>query len=122
MTTTKVLAVALLAIPACKPDVRPEPAATSASAAQSAPVATAIPSGAPVASGAPEDPKLVALREDLANTKRDQALAKTERFRPLCDKDGYPLVGNLVRKAPGEPGLEPSELCAEVRKAQPKAK
>jgi hypothetical protein len=37
------------------------------------------------------------------------------RYRPLCDKDGYPLVGNLSRKSP-DPGLEPSELCAEVRK------
>jgi hypothetical protein len=35
-------------------------------------------------------------------------------FRPLCDADGYPLVGNIANKR----GVyQPSKFCAEVRKA-----
>jgi hypothetical protein len=105
LTTTKVLSVALAMLPACtKPDVHPDPGPTLPSASA---VAT------PSASAA--DPKVVALSDELAAMNRDDALKQLDHFRPLCDAAGYPLVGNLQRKAPG---LTPSEVCAEVRKKQ----
>ena len=60
------------------------------------------------------DPKLLLLRAELDNETRETAFAKQPHYRPLCDKDGYPIVGNLNRKSPSGP--QPSELCAEVRK------
>ena len=94
-------------MPACtKPEVHPDPGASTAAASASAP---------PVASAPAEDPKLLALRTELGTLKRDDALKQVEHFRPLCDANGYPLVGNLQRKAP-DPELMPSEVCAEIRK------
>jgi hypothetical protein len=58
---------------------------------------------------------LEALRTELLSIPRDQAMAAMAHFRPLCDAAGYPLVGNVASKAP-TPVLQPSELCAEVRK------
>jgi len=108
LTTTKVLSVAFAMLPACtKPDVHPDPGPTPPSA--SAAVATPAPS----ASAA--DPKVLALSDELAAMNRDDALEQLDHFRPLCDAAGYPLVGNLQRKAPN---LQPSEVCAEVRKKQ----
>ena len=106
LTTTKILAVALVATPACtKPDIHAEPAPSAfATAAASATTDAHV-----------EDTKLVALRAELDAMKRDDALAKVDHFRPLCDEAGYPLVGNLARKV-AEPSLQPSEVCAEVRK------
>lgn len=57
----------------------------------------------------------------MTNLPRKQALAQIEKYRPLCDGDGYPLVGNLARKiapSPGQeagPDLTASALCAEIR-------
>jgi hypothetical protein len=62
------------------------------------------------------DPKLLALRDELGTEDRASALAKAAHFRPLCDKDGYPLVGNVNRKA----GVEPSAFCADVREKKTK--
>ena len=56
--------------------------------------------------------ELLELRSELANTPPAQALERIDHFRPLCDADGYPLVGNVASKGVG---LQPSELCAEVR-------
>lgn len=61
------------------------------------------------------DAALLALRDELQKEGREKALARTAHYRPLCDKDGYPLVGNVFRKTP-ERQYQPSELCAEVRK------
>jgi hypothetical protein len=58
-------------------------------------------------------PALVELRNELLDTEPAQALERIDHFRPLCDADGYPLVGNVATKGVG---LQPSELCAEVRK------
>jgi hypothetical protein len=58
------------------------------------------------------DPKINTLRAELARDKN--ALSRVEHYRPLCDKDGYPLVGNINSKGPME--FQPSELCREVRK------
>jgi hypothetical protein len=107
LTTTKILSVALAMTPACtKPEVHPDPGANTAAAMLSAPSPSSAPS---------EDPKLLALRTELGALKRDEALKQVEHFRPLCDANGYPLVGNLQRKAP-DPELMPSEVCAEIRK------
>ena len=108
LRTTKILAVALVATPACsKTEARPDPPPVSP-----APVASAA---SVVREAGAEDPKLLPLRDELYATKRDAAFANVGHFRPLCDEDGYPLVGNLARKA-ADQGPPPSELCAEVRK------
>ena len=62
----------------------------------------------------PENPSLVSLRNELRAEKVEGARAKIDHYRPLCDKDGYPLVGNVLRKS-AKPELQPSELCAVVR-------
>lgn len=118
--TTKLLAVTLVAMPACthedtKP--APEPAIVTTLATATATTATPVASSAApvVAQPGVEDPKLLQLRDEMFGLPRDKVMADTARFRPLCDKDGYPLVGNLMRKVP-EQGPQPSELCAEIRK------
>jgi hypothetical protein len=67
----------------------------------------------------PEDadapPALLQLRMDLIKAGHDKAQADVSRYRPLCDKDGYPLVGNMV----GKRGVyQPSEFCSDVRKLE----
>lgn len=57
---------------------------------------------------------LLDLRAAMMNSGRDKALADIARFRPLCDQDGYPLVGNLV----GKTVYQPSEFCSDVRKRE----
>jgi len=64
-----------------------------------------------------EDPALVKLRDALAVDEHDKALASMAHYRPLCDAQGYPLVGNLQRKS-GQPEYQVSELCTEVRAAK----
>lgn len=111
ITTTKVLSVALsiapLATGCTKPEVRSDQAQTTA-AATSASVASVDPP-----KGTIDREKLQALQDELGALPRDEAMKKIDHFRPLCDDKGYPLVGNLQRKAMD---LPPSELCAEVRK------
>ena len=100
ITTSKILAVAIATTPACtKSEVKAEPAPTVAS-------------GAPKPEPTPSAAAPVPLEQQLAMTMPDEARAHPERFRALCDKDGYPLVGNLNQKSPG---LEPSQFCAEIR-------
>jgi hypothetical protein len=55
------------------------------------------------------------LREELFSGDRESALKNVAHFRPLCDKDGYPLVGNVIRKSMG---YQPSAFCAEIRKTR----
>lgn len=60
-------------------------------------------------------PALLELRGALIKAGADKARADVARFRALCDKDGYPLVGNLV----GKRGVyQPSEFCSDVRKQE----
>jgi len=79
---------------------------------------SSAPAGAsPTAPHAPPDdahaPRaLIELRWSLLNAGRDHAQAELARFRPLCDRDGYPLVGNLVEKGSM---YQPSEFCTDVR-------
>jgi len=58
---------------------------------------------------------LLELRAQLLHAGRDKAQAEVARFRPLCDKDGYPLVGNVANKGDM---YQPSELCSDVRKTE----
>jgi len=98
--TTKLLgAVALVSAPACS---QPTVAADRPTA-----------SATPAASNPP--PNLPTLQQELATAGRDKALAAAAHYRPLCDADGYPLVGNLTRKMPD---YQVSAFCAEVRKAR----
>jgi hypothetical protein len=115
LRTYKILAVAVTAAAGCTrpaaPDAEAEPrqAAAPPVTAQ-VQAAAATPAPAPLAKEA-----LEALRDELSPLGRDKALQQMAHFRPLCDKDGYPLVGNLMRKVAGEQ-YQPSELCEEVRK------
>jgi hypothetical protein len=55
------------------------------------------------------------LRGELLRGGRDKAQADVSKFRALCDKDGYPLVGNLANK----PDMyQPSQFCSDIRKAE----
>src|ERR1022692_2800827 len=101
----KILAVALASIPACSKQsdtVTTDPAHTTPSSSASAAMATPPPTTSASASPtqATESPALVALREELATAGHDKAFAAKTHYRPLCDAQGYPLVGNLARKAP----------------------
>lgn len=138
LQTTKLLAVALLATAGCAPTTpaasatsgpSPEPASSDPTIAVAMPPPNTAPPQAPAAApSAPEaatpapprprpesnDPALLALSEELYATKRSSAMAQPARFRPLCDQDGYPLVGNLNRKS-ASPGYQPSAFCGELR-------
>jgi hypothetical protein len=116
VTPSKILAVALTAGLGCSTSARPDSAqpAEPKPAPSSLPAAASGGEGAVATQGRSEDPKLVALRGELDIAGRESALAKETHFRPLCDEEGYPLVGNLVRKSPGQP-FQPSAFCAEVR-------
>ncbi len=133
ITPSKILAVALGAASGCTPPpapapapaadviIAPEPRATAAEAPPPSEDATRAGAPAPPEAAAearrappePAAPALVALREELLDQDRDQALAAATRFRPLCDADGYPLVGNVMRKS--GPLYQPSAFCSDVR-------
>ncbi|MCU0683386.1 MAG: hypothetical protein MUF34_14295 [Polyangiaceae bacterium] len=74
--------------------------------------ALASPPAPPPDASAPAE--LLALRSELYEAGRDKAQAQTKRFRPLCDRDGYPLVGNVMNKSVT---YQPSQFCSDVRKA-----
>jgi hypothetical protein len=38
-------------------------------------------------------------------------LAERQHFAPLCDEQGYPLVGNVLTKG----GTTASEFCGQIR-------
>jgi Rieske Fe-S protein len=118
--TCKILAVAVAAAgcsSAAPPEARVEPPATAtAAAAPTTPQETKVAAVPTTPPPPPEDPKLIALRSELASVDTKEAEQKKGHFRPLCDADGYPLVGNVVRK--GDRGVVPSLFCAFVRKAK----
>lgn len=60
----------------------------------------------------PDHARLDALAHELKSMSLDQAMAST-RFRPLCDQNGFPLVGNVVSKVDL---TDVSAYRAEVRK------
>lgn len=55
---------------------------------------------------------LIELRSEMFEAGREKALEQVPRFRALCDTEGYPLVGNAVRKTDV---FQPSQFCAAVR-------
>jgi hypothetical protein len=128
LVTQKILAVALTAAAGCSTatgnDVTPRPVTdkdTLAAPAQTevAPPAAESPQPTAVLQTPPNrptsnDPALLALRDKLMGKPRAEVLADPEPFRPLCDKDGYPLVGNLMRKV-ATPDYQPSTFCADLR-------
>jgi hypothetical protein len=118
-TEMPVVTVGPTASESSQPPAQPEapaPAATADSPQAPSAVATAQSPSAPAFSN---DPKLLALRTELLAKDRSSAMAQSARFLPLCDKDGYPLVGNLIRK--GDPvKYQPSQFCQEVRRGSPR--
>ena len=58
---------------------------------------------------------LLKLRDEASELKLPQLMAELPRFRPLCDKDGYPLVGNVGYK---NERPQPSDVCAAVRQGK----
>jgi len=64
-------------------------------------------------------PELLKLRADLFHLSRDEAKQQRAKFRPLCDADGYPLVGNIATKGDGD-RMQPSALCELVRETKAK--
>jgi hypothetical protein len=73
------------------------------------------------ATSARADPKpdLEKLRSELRALPYDAAAKQLTHFRPLCDADGYPLVGNISTKGDGDK-MQPSTLCKLVREQKAK--
>jgi hypothetical protein len=118
--TRKILAVALGAAAGCTSATGGDLPAAGVSAppaqmaeTQSPPVTAAAPASPPVERRFSQDPALLALREALSGETRGK-VQNPDRFRPLCDKDGYPMVGNMMRKSPN-PYYQPSAFCADLR-------
>ncbi len=96
-------------------------AGTDDPAALDAALAGALGPGA-LAPGAAKVPpeekiKLMKLQFALSEMLVEEALAQAPRFRPLCDAQGYPLVGNVARKGgdSGDKVLQVSQFCRELR-------
>ncbi|MBK8257985.1 MAG: hypothetical protein IPK82_35635 [Polyangiaceae bacterium] len=111
-------------------DVAPAAVSTAAVALVESPVEPAPPVDSaqavavPVPSPQPPEPEqnspLALLRDELVSLGRiEKALLKKEHFRPLCDKDGYPLVGNVVTGK--GPQVMPSQFCSVLRTGSPRA-
>jgi hypothetical protein len=92
-------------------EVRTPAPAPPASPDQQAP---AEPSPRPLPPG-PEPAALVALRSELRQAGPEKALQQTAHFRPLCDGDGYPLVGNVGSSKAAPVAYGPSAFCSKVR-------
>jgi hypothetical protein len=60
---------------------------------------------------------LLALRDELHSTALGDVRAHSQKYRPLCDAEGYPLVGNINDKGVQ---TQPSTWCADVRARLPK--
>ena len=146
LKTYKILAVALAAAgctkavgpdPSTEPTAEPitheaqakkaaDPAPAEAVNAPGSPAhATDVPSATAIAAPPADrplsnDPALIALRGQLSGTGRVGALANVAHFRPLCDKDGYPLVGNVMMGKGHDPSnqYQPSAFCGEIRQKQ----
>jgi hypothetical protein len=80
----------------------------------SAPAGACPPGHAP-RSDAEAPAALLDLRGELLGAGRDKAQRDVPHYRALCDKDGYPLVGNLANK---KGVYQPSEFCSDLRKRE----
>lgn len=90
--------------------VRSERAGTAASASPTPPP-TPTPDPRPRPNSEPT-PAQFALLQRLFDTPEYLARAQLSRFRPLCDAQGYPLVGNLASKGDG---MSVDAFCEIVR-------
>ncbi len=123
-TTITLLAVAITASTGCSRASAPSPnTQVTAEAPPPAPTATALEPPAPSAQAlvAPSRPEvdnreLHPLRDELLGAKPSQVIAGAAHFRPLCDNDGYPLVGNVAPGKSMHQVTQPSAFCATVRK------
>jgi hypothetical protein len=61
-------------------------------------------------------PELLELRREALGMTPDQVKEQLRHFKPLCDAEGYPLVGNVRVK--GE-AMQPSVICRLVREHVP---
>lgn len=133
MRTRTIMTVALLAA-GCGTSggARPAPAARAETQATAAPTPTPAPAPttvtalpAPVTAAAAARPatpaatvplgaeQLKGLAEELRYADQRAASFDREHFRPLCDAQGYPLVGNLITKSVGPGPVE--YFCTSVR-------
>jgi hypothetical protein len=63
---------------------------------------------------APSRQQLELLASELRSTEPTQVATRVAHFRPLCDAEGYPLVGNLAMKS-ARPPTPVADFCASVR-------
>ena len=108
--TSKILVAAVISTVGC---------ATRAPATSASPAVAIASPGAEAATRSEaraEDPALLALRNELLPKTQEEAFASLAHYRPLCDRDGFPLVGNVARKAARN--YKPSEFCGDVRKRE----
>jgi len=80
---------------------------------------TALASPAPHAPPPPDrqaKPELLKLRSEAIAMTEDQVKQDLRRFKPLCDAEGYPLVGNIAVKGKA---MQPSMICKLVREHVP---
>lgn len=89
LKTYPILAVALTAAGCTAPEPGPAPVPAAVAQRQAA---VRVPAAPPPAAPAPE-----------AAAPGDPGVVWAAHYRPLTDDDGYPLVGNMVRKGGGGP-------------------
>ncbi len=120
MTRDRILAVALATVSCGKATTseQEQTAGWPPVPAPSAATSQATPAVVAAISDDKADPNLLLLRTELMGETSEGAFAKQAHSRPLCDKDGYPLVGNMNRKGGGP---QPSELCADIRAKKAKS-
>lgn len=90
-----------------------QPASASSEATSNAAATPAATTPAP----ASPDKTIYELRSEIERTTREDAMKRVAHFRPLCDKDGFPVVGNTARKG-GAPDYSASKFCSEIRTAK----
>ncbi len=123
--STKILVVAAVSA-GCGQSKAPDASATTAaSEAQRPPAPGVTQAGAASASSEAlmaEQIRLFQLQGELSALSVQEAMAQSQKFRPLCDEKGYPLVGNMARK--GGPDVAgktatASEFCEALRARKP---
>lgn len=123
--STKILVVAAISA-GCGQSKAPDASATTAASDAPRPPTLAV-TQAGMASASSEalmaeKIRLLQLQGELSMLSVPEAMAQSQKFRPLCDEKGYPLVGNMARK--GGPDdtkktLTASEFCETLRARKP---
>jgi hypothetical protein len=112
LKTTKILSIAIPLAAGCSSSLTAEKPLPVQAVRDDVPAAVAPRAPLPPVPDPNPNPRLLALRDELAPKTEAEVRANQAHFRPLCDKDGYPLVGNLARKAPD---YQVSTFCSELR-------